>query len=128
MMNMGAISAAVAGIAKGAADFAKAASEGSFAISERGGQALLEAIREMGDWIDAQSHRLSYLQQDPRLGTSHGAQAMRPYVQEVATDQQGFITMLQAFRVSLDQAENGIREAMNNYRSLDAGVAGKYNV
>jgi hypothetical protein len=128
MMNMGAISAAVAGIAKGAADFAKAASEGSFAISERGGQALLEAIREMSAWIDSQGGRLNMLQQDPRLGGSHGAQTMRPYVQQVASDQQGFITMLQAFRVSLDQAENGIREAMTNYRSLDEGVAGKYNV
>lgn len=128
MMNMGAMSAAVAGIAKGASDFAKAASEGSFAISERGGRALLEAIEEMSAWIDSQGGRLTLLQQDPRLGGSHGAQTMRPYVQQVASDQQGFITMLQAFRVSLDQAEQGIREAMNNYRSLDDGVAGKYKV
>jgi hypothetical protein len=127
MMNMGAISAAVAGIAQSASGFAKAASEGSFAINERGGRALLEAIREMRDWIDSQAGRLTLLQQAPQLGGSHGAETMKPYVQQVASDQQGFITMLQAFRGSLDQAEQGINDAMNNYHSLDQGVAGKYS-
>lgn len=125
-MDMGGISAAVAGIAKSAASFAKAAAEGSFAVSESGGQALLEAIREMRDWIDDQGLRLNLLQQEPPLGGSHGAQTIKPYVQQVAGDQQGFITMLQAFRESLDQAEQGINTAMGNYQTMDTSIAKQY--
>ena len=54
MFDIGGMSAAVAGIAQGAASFAKAAADGSFAVSETGGRALLEAIREMRQWIDGQ--------------------------------------------------------------------------
>lgn len=127
-MDMGGISAAVAGIAKGAANFANAAANGSFAVSETGGRALLEAIREMRDWIDGQAANLALLQQEPQLGGSHGAQAMKPYVQQVAGDQQGFLTMLQAFGASLDQAEQGITDAMGNYKHMDTGIASKYSV
>jgi hypothetical protein len=126
MVDVSAISAAVAGIAKGAASFAKAAADGSFAVSETGGRALLEAIREMRDWIDAQGARLTLLQQQPQLGGSYGAQTMKPYVQQVASDQQGFVTMLQAFRTSLDDAEQGINDAMGNYRHMDTGIAKQY--
>jgi len=125
-MDMGGISAAVAGIAKGAASFKQAAAEGSFAVSEEGGRALLEAITEMRDWIDGQGLRLNLLQQEPPLGGSHGAQTIKPYVQQVAADQQGFITMLQAFRNSLDQAEQGINSAMGNYRTMDTSIAKQY--
>ena len=125
-MDMGGISAAVAGIAKGAASFKQAAAEGSFAVSEEGGRALLEAITEMRDWINAQDARLYRLQQAPPLGTSHGAEALKPYVQNVATDQEGFITMLKAFGSSLDQAEQGIREAMSNYKTMDTQLARPY--
>ena len=125
-MDMGGISAAVAGIAKGAASFKKAAAEGSFAVSEEGGRALLEAITEMRDWINGQGDRLYRLQQQPALGTSHGAEALKPFSQSVATDQEGFITMLRAFGDSLDQAEQGIQEAMNNYKTMDTDLARPY--
>jgi hypothetical protein len=124
----GAMAAAVQGIAQGAASFAKAAAEGSFSVSESGGRALLEAIREMRDWIDSQGGRLTLLQQQPQLGGSHGAATMKPFVQDVASDQQGFITMLQAFRDSLDQAEQGINTAMRNYHTMDTGIAKNYTV
>ena len=124
--GIGAISDAVASIAKNAASFAKAASEGSFAVNENGGRALLQAIREMRDWINAQDNRLFQLQQPPPLGTSHGAEALKPYVQNVATDQQGFITMLKAFGDSLDQAEQGIQAAMANYKTMDTQLARPY--
>ncbi|MGH3878518.1 MAG: hypothetical protein ACRDSK_15925 [Actinophytocola sp.] len=124
--GIGAISAAVASIAQNAASFAKAASEGSFAVSENGGRALLQAIREMRDWINAQDNRLYQLQQPPPLGTSHGAETLKPYVQNVATDQEGFITMLKAFGDSLDQAEQGIQDAMANYKTMDTQLARPY--
>jgi hypothetical protein len=121
------IGAAVAGIAQGAANFASAAADGSFAVSETGGQALLQAIREMRDWINGQGDRLVALEQEPPLGGSYGAQAVKPYSRDVATDQQGFIAMLKAFGDSLDQAEQGIRDAMKNYRTMDTELAQPYN-
>lgn len=126
MFDASGISAAVAGVAQGAANFAKAAADGSFSVSETGGRALLEAIREMKDWIDSKSVDLNTLAQQPPLGGSHGAEAVKPYSTDVATDQQGFITMLGAFRESLDQAEQGINDAMNNYHQMDTGIASRY--
>jgi hypothetical protein len=121
-----AIGAAAKSLQKSTADFAVQAAEGHFAVSEEGGRALLQAIREMRDWINGQDNRLYVLQQPPPLGGSHGAEAMKPFVQQVATDQQGFITMLRAFGDSLDQAEQGIRDAMNNYRNMDKELAKPY--
>jgi hypothetical protein len=101
-------------MAKSMVSLKQAAADGSFAVNETGGQALLVAIREMAQWVD-----LGTLAQQPALGTSHGAEAMKPYVQEVATDNEGFLTMLQQFRASLVDAEAGVIGAMNNYRHID---------
>jgi hypothetical protein len=119
--------ATVAGIAPGAASFAKAAADGSFAVSETGGQALLQAIREMRDWINGQDVKLTQLSQTPPLGGSHGAEALKPYVRDVAADHQGFIVMLKAFGDSLAEAEKGIKAAMGNYRHMDTELAKPYN-
>jgi hypothetical protein len=121
-----AIGAAAASLQKSTADFAVQAAEGHFAVSEEGGRALLQAIREMRGWIDGQGGRLTLLDQEPQLGGSHGAQAMKPFVQQVASDQQGFITMVNAFRDSLDKAEQGINDAIGNYRRMDTDLAKPY--
>ncbi|OLF07925.1 hypothetical protein BU204_35220 [Actinophytocola xanthii] len=106
--------------------FARAASEGSFAVNETGGQALLAAIREMRDWIDGKMGDFGLLQQEPALGSSDGAQTIKPYVVNVAVDQQGFITMLTEFRASLDEAEQGINAAMASYQEMDTGIGGRF--
>jgi hypothetical protein len=115
-----AVSAAAQAVVQGSKQLATEAAEGRFAISEEGGRALLEAIREMRSWIEGQGHRLTLLAQEPQLGGSHGAQTMKPFVQQVASDQEGFITMLQAFGTSLDAAEQGINDAIGNYHRIDA--------
>lgn len=111
------------GIGAGMQAFKQVTAEGRFAISETGGKALLEAFREMAKWVDGKSYELNLLAQQPQLGTSNGANTMKPYVQEVATDQQGFVTMLKEFRRSLADAEQGVLAAMNNYQQLDYGTA-----
>lgn len=121
-----AIGAAAAGLQKSTADFAVQAAEGHFAVSEEGGRALLQAIREMRVWINEQDTRLYLLEQPAPLGGSHGAEAMKPFIQQVASDQQGFVTMLRAFRDSLDQAEQGISDAIGNYRRMDTDLAKPY--
>jgi hypothetical protein len=106
-------------MAKSMVSLKQAAADGAFAVNETGGQALLVAIREMARWVDDNLADLGTLAQQPALGTSHGAEAMKPYVQEVATDNEGFLTMLQQFRASLVDAEAGVIGAMNNYRHID---------
>ncbi len=104
----------------------KAANDGSFAVNETGGKALLTAIREMAKWVDENLADLGTLAQQPALGTSNGAATMKPYVQNVATDQEGFLTMLREFRTSLADAEKGVIGAMKNYRDIDQGNAQNY--
>jgi hypothetical protein len=106
--------------------FAKSAAAGSFSVNETGGRALLTAIREMRDWIDSQEPNFVRLRQQPPLGSSHAAETMKPYVTEVAADDKGFLTMLQEFRSSLDEAERGINAAMATYRETDAGIGGRF--
>lgn len=124
----GAISGAIQGIAAGTKNLAAAAAEGHFAISEEGGRALLQAIREMRDWINGQDNRMLVLEQEPPLGSSHGAQAIKPYSRDVAADQQGFIAVLKEFGGSLDDAEQGIQDAIKNYHAMDTTLAKPYTV
>jgi hypothetical protein len=104
----------------------QAALDGSFAVNDTGGQALLTAIREMARWVDENLADLGTLARQPALGTSYGATAMKPYVQEVAQDQQGFLTMLREFRTSLVDAEAGVIGAMKNYKNIDHGIGGNF--
>jgi hypothetical protein len=99
--------------------FAKGAAEGSFAVNETGGKALLQAIREMKDWVDENRVDLQRLADQPALGGSHAADAMKQFVPQVASDSQGFLTQLMKFRESLEQAEQGINTAMTNYQNMD---------
>jgi len=104
----------------------QAGASGSFAINETGGQALLQAFREMATWVDDNLGRMNSLAQQPSLGGTQTAEQMKPYVQQVATDDQGFITMLQQFRVALVDAEQGVIDAMNHYKNFDDGAAKTY--
>lgn len=106
-------------IGKSMVALARVAATGGFAINDTGGQALLNAIRNMRDWVDENRVRLDLLRFEPPLGSSHGADAMKPHVVQVATDGEGFLPMLMKFRESLASAEQGINDAMRNYQSMD---------
>jgi hypothetical protein len=105
--------------------FASSAASGTFGISETGGQALLTAIRNMKDWVDQNRSELWRWGEEPPLGTSHGADTMKPFVVQVATDEQGFVPMLMKFRESLTDAEQGITDAIRNYHAMDQRGAGR---
>ena len=105
-------------------NFKESAASGQFAVSESGGQSLLRVIRTMQDWLA--SHDTATLQEKPMLGGSYGARAMAPFLQEVASDQQGFLTQLTRLRDVLTDAEAGVRQAMANYRQTEHAVAGTY--
>jgi Pyruvate/2-oxoacid:ferredoxin oxidoreductase gamma subunit len=95
------------------------AADGGFEVNQAGGEALLGAIRHMKDWLNSQENKLFALRQELPLGSSHAAQVMKPYVQNVAVDEQGFLTQLAKFRESLSQAEQGIQTAMANYHATE---------
>ena len=99
--------------------FANLAQSGGFAISASGGEALLQAIRALRDWIDEQSFSAQIMASQPKLGSSNGAEVMKPYMVDVATDERGFIPALAKLGTSLLKAEEAIRLAMNNYRDAD---------
>jgi len=105
--------------------FAGAAAAGQFAVNRTGGDALLAAIKKMRDWINERQGYLRILEQEPMLGSSNAAQVMKPFVQQVATDERGFLTQLVAFNETLRQAEDAIKQAMENYREADEASAGK---
>ena len=111
--------AVVGGIAANVKNFATAAAAGAFSVNETGGQALLAAITRMSDWIDERAYEVTRLAQPAPLGRSEGAETMRPFLQEVAKDQEGFITTLEAFRESLNDAKRGIEAAMASYQNAD---------
>jgi hypothetical protein len=104
--------------------FMQAAQVGGFAVNKTGGDALLVAIRDMSRWINDNIDDLGYLSRELPLGSSNGANEMKPYLQNVATDQQGFLTQLREFKESLTAAEQGIIAAMNNYDNIDHGIEG----
>lgn len=112
-------------IGKSMSDFASGAASGAFAVNEAGGDALLAAIRDMAEWVDGEQASLHLLNQDAMLGGSNGAGVMKSHLKQVATDQQGFLTQLKAFRESLVKAEEGIRQAMANYQNTDSLSAKK---
>ncbi|GLW90858.1 hypothetical protein Aglo03_16740 [Actinokineospora globicatena] len=104
-------------------EFVALAARGGFAVNEHGGRALLKAIHEMLAWIDDQRYYLDALRQEPLLGSSTNAQAVKPFMREVAEDESGFLTQLLKLRESLGAAESAIQQAMANYQGADAQAA-----
>ncbi|WP_156758696.1 hypothetical protein [Actinokineospora pegani] len=103
--------------------FAQAAADGQFAVNAHGGRPLVNAIDRLIDWIDGRQYDLQLLEQEPPLGTSNNAKVMRPYMQQVAIDEQGFLTQLRALSANLKLAKTAILAAMANYAAADeAGV------
>jgi hypothetical protein len=105
-----------------------AANSGAFTINESGGQALLQAIRDLAEVVDNNIADLSMNRRTLPLGGSNGANLMKPYMQNVLTDDQGFITRLKEFRDSLVDAESAINAAMANYHSTETDVRGNFRV
>jgi hypothetical protein len=105
-------------------NFKESAASGHFAVSEAGGADLLQVIRLLQDWLAGTDQ--GTIDQRPALGGSYGARAMSPFVQQVASDQQGFLTQLTRLRDVLGDAEAGVRQAMANYRQNEHSVAGSF--
>ncbi|MCE7005418.1 hypothetical protein LWC34_21675 [Kibdelosporangium philippinense] len=105
-------------------NFKASAASGQFAVTQASGEDLLRVIRMLQDWLGG--GQANTLDQKPMLGGSYGARAMAPFVQQVASDHQGFLTQLGRLRDVLTDAENGVRQAMANYKQNEHAVAGTF--
>jgi hypothetical protein len=117
---MGGPAGAAASIGASMAKFASTAAAGGFEVSEEGGRALISTITAFQQFLLQNADKVDTISQEPQLGRSNGANEMKPFTQQVATDPQGFATQLKALRESLEQAKQGIIKAMENYRETDA--------
>ncbi|TDV40048.1 hypothetical protein CLV71_12465 [Actinophytocola oryzae] len=104
----------------------EAALAGAFTVNETGGKAMLAAIRDMAAWVDDNMADLNTTHRALPLGRSNGANLMKPYMQQVFTDDQGFVTRLKEFRASLVDAEAAITEAMRQYGTTESDITGTF--
>jgi hypothetical protein len=104
----------------------EAATSGSFAVNETGGQALLTAIRDLAKVVDDNLADFRTVSRTLPLGSSNGANLMKPYMADVQSDDQGFFTRLKEFRDSLVDAEAAVQAAMKNYGHMEEGIKGNF--
>lgn len=104
----------------------EAATSGSFAVNETGGQVLLTAIRDLAKAVDDNLADFKTVSRTLPLGSSNGANLMKPYMADVQTDDQGFFTRLKEFRDSLADAEAAVQAAMKNYGHMEEGIKGNF--
>jgi hypothetical protein len=101
-----------------------AAADAGFAISENGGQPLIDAIQDLQDQVRtalSQSHRL---EMQPPLGDTPNATVYKPFLATVASDPtQGAIPVLKKLQQDLISAHSAVQKAMDNYKNTDQGNA-----
>lgn len=106
------ISSAVSGIV--------AASDAGFAISENGGQSLLNAIEDLQEAVRTALGKSSALEQQPALGSTPNANVYKPFLATVASDPtQGAIPVLRKLQADLNNAHAAVKKAMDNYQNTD---------
>ncbi|MDQ3578524.1 MAG: hypothetical protein M3443_13200 [Actinomycetota bacterium] len=103
----------------GMTGFAVAAASGQVEVSQEGGEALLAVIGRFLDEMLDQEDALSLISMPPPLGGLKGGEVMAPFMVQVATDGEGFLTRFRELRKSLVKAEEAIRQSMANYRETE---------
>lgn len=102
-------------------DFAESAKQDQFSVNDAGGKALLGAIQDMQQWLVGELRDQSrQMQESHQYGTTHGAAVVEPYMNNVLYDSDGLMTALEKFQTVLNDAEEAIHKAMENYQQSDA--------
>jgi hypothetical protein len=110
------------GITEAANGIVAAALQG-FAISENGGQPLLDAIQDLRDEVEHALYASQNLQSQPPLGTTPNAEIYKPFLATIASDPvQGAIPVFRQLQDDLDRAAAAIKQAMANYRDADVSA------
>src|ERR1700761_72017 len=119
--------AAFQGISNAVSGIVLAANTG-FAISENGGQPLLNAINDLATEVASALGKANSLEREPPLGTTPNATVYKPFLATVASDStQGAIPVLRKLHDDLASAHAAIQKAMTNYAESDQGGASALN-
>lgn len=110
------------GITEAANGMVAAALQG-FAISENGGQPLLDAIQDLKTEVENALRDSQSLQTEPPLGTTPNAKIYKPFLATIASDPvQGAIPVFRQLLDDLNKAAAAIKQAMANYRDADVSA------
>jgi hypothetical protein len=119
LVDPGGGSAAFQGIGNAVSGIVEAANAG-FAISENGGQPLLNAIEDLATEVASALGKSSVLGSHLPLGTTPNANVYKPFLASVATDPvQGAVPALRKLHDDLTSARAAIQKAMDNYQNAD---------
>lgn len=99
--------------------FFNSAANGEIEVSESAGQAMLDVIKRFKNEMVDQTDNLTTISTQPPLGRLKGGEVMAPFMVQVATDENGFVTRFNELRESLTKAEEAIRKSMENYRATE---------
>jgi hypothetical protein len=122
--NQVASQAALQQAASSAQAFKSAASSGQFSVDPAAVDELVTKIDKTVDRLVATSRHLRVTEQQVPLGTSPGAQAMKPFLQTVATGHpQSLGIQVQALRQILEDTKAGLLAAKRSYQGVDHGSA-----
>lgn len=107
------------GITDAVAGVVEAANAG-FAISENGGQPLLNAIDQLATAVADALRNSSVLEAEPQIGSTPNAKVYKPFIPTVASDHvQGAIPMLTKLHQDLINAHAAVQKAMDNYQNTE---------
>ena len=106
--------------ANDAQSFAASAANGGFAVSDEGGQAMVRAIEDFQDWLLDARTDINHLKLPPKLGGSPAAIKAAEHTALVASgDERSFEHVLVQLGPILEDAKNGIKQAMANLQHAD---------
>jgi len=107
----------------------KAAMSKDLEIDPQGAQAMIKALDKLeaglGDMNSAHGHDI---QAQPALGDSNGANVMKPWMQQVATDgSNGFFPVVDQFKEQIGKFREAVKAAEHNYRATEATIRNAMN-
>jgi hypothetical protein len=107
-----------------AVDSLVSASKEGFALSENGGQPLIDAIDSLKSEVAEAISKSQRLEAEPPLGTTPNAKVFKPFLATIASDpDQGAIPVMRKLLDDLNRAEAVIKQAMKNYAEADMDSA-----
>jgi hypothetical protein len=111
----------------GMAGMVQAAASGHFAVDPGTGEQLMMSLGQMLDKVDTVLNDARLLDRKTPLGDLPEALAISDLNQQVAVgDPHSVVTVLEQFKLSLQQAYDAVRQGMANYAQVDAEIAENY--
>ena len=95
--------------------------------------AMMDAVRRSADVMHKAAMSMNSahghdIQAQPALGDSNGANVMKPWMQQVATDgSNGFFPVVDQFKEQIGKFREAVKAAEHNYRATEATIRNAMN-